>query len=142
MSTNDKKIDDTLEAIEKKITALGERPSQKYSYSTSIDIDGTVYNVRVLDLLSCVALYNSILLVENTLADAMKALGCDEEAISKTLNEIKEKKTVIEERANQLQWQTKYNKLNKAKEKLTELLSNEAKTTKMIDSLIGELGDL
>ena len=139
---NDKLIASNLVKIQNLLTGLGDRPKVRYVTNGILKIKNKEHNINVLNTEKSCVLLTCMLLNENSFikeASDILGLGTDIE-IEINGYTFDEYVIDIKQRLSVIQWDKQYNMLNSAHSKLSDLMSNDAKTESAIDAIANELG--
>lgn len=136
---NDQKIEELKKQIAVKKEQLKTRPKVAYATNGLLKLEDKAYNINVLNYDECfnivskLCLANQAIKLANEVLDANKQCEISNYLFEDWIADIKLRMMV-------LAWDVEKNKLSKMDAKLTELLSEEAKTKGSIDDIAKELG--
>lgn len=138
MHDNDKTIEDYKKKIKAKRTNLGKAPIMNFKSNGVIQIEGKVYNLHTLDYKACRELLEEIIL-KLIAADTVNDLLGTEDI--PTIREVPIQYYIDDtiQRIDKLRWQTRKKELDVMDEKLSNLLSDKAKTENTIKDIGKEL---
>lgn len=137
MSKNDQRIKDYRKTIEKRRSALGERPSVKYVTNGVLPLNGMNVNLNVLNTVDkCVDVLSQLIVVDESMDKASKLLGVKDHKRLIGNYTLADWTSDLKSRVKVLQWSDSEKSLKTAERKLSELLSEDAKTTEAIDDIV------
>ena len=128
MKKNDIKIKKLISTVDTKRKALGDKPRAHYITNGVLELEGTRYNLNILNMDSCVSLVSKLLSMGDYIDKAMVLCGTsDRPAIgSGTVTDWIED---VKLRASIINWDVKDRELKVLEAKLKDLRSEDSKVS-------------
>jgi hypothetical protein len=139
MNPNDLRIKELQQKVQEQEANLSEKQKYRYVTNSVLNLDGTTYNLHVLNLPSLLDLTAKLFNYEASFTKAKEYLELTDYASNIDGYSIEEWLQDIKTRVELLKWQIKKDNLRSAKERLKQLLSEEAKVADTLDRIAKEI---
>jgi hypothetical protein len=139
MNPNDQRIKELQQKVQEQESNLSEKQKYRYVTNSILNLDGTTYNLHVLNLSSLLDLTAKLFNYEISFTKAKEYLELTDYASNIDGYSIEEWLQDIKARVELLKWQAKKDNLRFAKERLKQLLSEEAKVADTLEQIAKDI---